>query len=220
MVTRMLLLLVVLSAASTNALGQIDAEVATQPAAQSAPLPADNPSRAEFNELVAVVRDLTASVAAIKTTGEDTANQLRELRSEVAAISDIQVEDRVQLDQLAKTDKNGRSYLRLDASHEDSREEIRQAISKSVPSTGRVTIYNEMANDQLIAINNETHKVLAKSRTTIDVPLGDFTVRLAGQSPERRSVGLPNFETNVTIVPDYSRVVVERVVSGPTYWAY
>jgi hypothetical protein len=198
MVSRMLFSLALVTFTTSNVFGQLDESIATQPEPQSPPLSVASPTRAEFNELVASVRDLTKSVAAMK---EDTGRQLKGLRSEVEALSDIHSEDRAQLEQLAKQDKNGRSYLRLDASHEDSRNEIRQAISQSVPKVGRVRIYNELTHDQPIVINDVTYNVIARSSFDVNVPLGDFLVRLPRQPAERRTVGLPNFATNVVIIP-------------------
>lgn len=217
MVTRMFLLLVMLLAVSANATGQVEDGVATQPDPQSAPLPADPPSRAEFNELVAVVNQIAKNAKAEK---EFTAKQLAELRTAVDSVTDLQVEDRELLDQLSQRDENGRSYLRIDASHEPTRLELQRAIDATIPDDGMVIVDNKMNSAQLIAINGTTYEVLGNTDRRIPVPLGPFKVQLRNQS-ETRFFPPKKYEATVTIQPQWVAPIVTHWISaGPTYYSY
>jgi hypothetical protein len=245
MVARTLLLLTavlmtVLSIGSTNAFALDITETAEQPGAQAGPLPPESDqsatgqntseqiTRAEFNELVGAVRSLTANVTVmhgdvvnIKKELADTKSELAKLHNELNALTDLQLEDRAQIDQVAKRDSNGRSFIRLDASHAPTRLELRQAVEASMPDQGTVTVVNKMATAQVIAVNGTSYEVLANTYREIPVPLAPFKVQLRNQQPETRFFPPKQEAATVTIQPQPSApVVTEWINTTPVYYSY
>lgn len=200
MFSRIVMLCAGIALLSNNAMGQ-----AGQPV-----------TRDEFNQLVQSVRELAADAKANK---EDTKTQLAALRAEVASVTDIQSEDRAQLAQLAKKDKNGRSYLRIDASHEPTRIELQHAIKQTMPSYGTVIFVNKMGHDQTFSVNGTTHTVIADSRLPVTVPVGAFQVRLPNQQPVTRYI-LPNLDAQIVIRPQEIASNAIHWITDPVYYVY
>jgi hypothetical protein len=130
-------------------------------------------------------------------------------------LSDLQASDRQALEQIAKKDDTGKSYIRIDASHEPTRNELRRAMIESSPKTGTVIIRNTMNTDEPVAINGKTYDVLAKTEREVAVPYGDFRVKVRNKPCQTRSFSFPKTETVVTIVPETT-----QTVSPPTYVSY
>jgi hypothetical protein len=105
--------------------------------------------------------------------------RIKALEERTTALSDVVDSSRQALDQLAKTDKNGTSYLRIDASHEPTRMELRSAIETSTPEYGTVTLNNKTDHTQAVSVNGVTYDVVANSKRSIDVPYRAFEVRTA-----------------------------------------
>jgi hypothetical protein len=173
-------------------------------------------TRDEFNQLVQTVHELAAGV---KQNADDTKNRLAELQAVVASVSDIQSEDRAQLAQLAKKDKNGRSFVRLDASHEETRLEVQHAVARSMPVSGKVVLVNDMGHDQLVAVNGITYNVIADSRREIPTEVGAFRIRLPGQQTEIRYL-LPFKDTKIRIHPQEIATNTIRWINEPIYYVY
>jgi hypothetical protein len=102
--------------------------------------------------------------------------RIKALEDKAATMSDVVEGSRQALDQLAKTDKNGKSYLRIDASHEPTRLELRDAIEKSTPERGTVMLNNKTPYTQSVSVNGVTYDVIANSKRAIDVPYRGFDV--------------------------------------------
>ena len=100
----------------------------------------------------------------------------KRLENKAAAMSDVVEGSRQALDQIAKTDKNGKSFLRIDASHEPTRLELRDAIEKSTPERGTVMLNNKTPYTQSVSVNGVTYEVVANSKRAIDVPYRGFDV--------------------------------------------
>jgi hypothetical protein len=178
--------------------------------------PADEPvTRKDFKDLMTRVELLAASVNNMHSSSKA---QLDELRKDLVALSDLQAEDRAQLEQLAKKDGKGRSYLRLDASHEPTRQELNRAIAASAPTHGIVTIDNRMGTDQTVAVNGTSVDIIAGTKRDFSVPIGDFTVQLKGQRAQIKYVGAPHYATIIPIRPEpVSTYTTWRLYSWPTY---
>jgi hypothetical protein len=143
------------------------------------------------------------------------------LEQQVRTLSDVHEANRQVIEQLAKRDKSGKPYLRIDASHEETRHELRRAIEESAPQTGRVIIRNTMNTDQPVAINGTTYDVLANSEREVSVPYGDFRVKVRNKPCQTRSFSFPRSEAVVTVVPEQATTTtVHTVGSAPSYWTY
>lgn len=181
-------------------------------------LPADQPlTRKDFSELNNNLGELTKSIQQMKGDSE---KRLTQLEEQVRVLSDYRGEDRAMLEQLAKMDKNGRSYVRLDTSHAPTRNELRRAVSASVPTYGVVTIVNKMGHDQTIAINGKTYDVIVDTDRDVRVPVGEFRVKLPNQQTLVRYVGLPHYQANVVIRPQYQWATPINVVTYSTPLTY
>jgi hypothetical protein len=112
----------------------------------------------------------------IGRTFDDHEARLKALENKAAAMSDVVEGSRQALDQIAKSDKNGKSYLRIDASHEPTRLELRDAIEKSTPERGTVMLNNKTSYTQSVSVNGVTYEVVANSKRAIDVPYRGFDV--------------------------------------------
>lgn len=174
-------------------------------------------TRAEFDELLGIVKDLKTVV---ETSAKDTKSQLAQLRTDVNAIADLQTEDRELLRALSKTDSEGRTIPRLDAAQDSVRREIRRAVPRSLPKYGIVFLVNRMGNDQVVAVNGRTYLVMAGTHKPVRVPLGSFKVKLRNQEAQRFYVGIPNeYRTWVTIRPA-GEGVFGWDDADPDYWSY
>jgi uncharacterized protein YlxW (UPF0749 family) len=187
MVTRLVLVGVCVAWLSTGALGQNT---------YGQPSPNDPVTREQFDQLMAKVDSM---------------------QKDIQALSDIHEEDRAQLAQLAKRDKNGRSYVRLDTSQEPMRRELLRAVKGVVPATGIVTIDNQMHSEQLIAINGKTYEVMAQTTRDVPVEYGQFRVRLPYQKTEVRHFDFPNETAVVRIQPAET---VRWISNSPIYYDY
>jgi hypothetical protein len=120
------------------------------------------------------------------------------------------------LDQLAKTDKNGTSYLRIDASHEPTRVELRDAIEKSTPDRGTVMLNNKTDYTQSVSVNGVTYEVVANSKRAIDVPYRAFEVRTASNRSLNWDFQFPK-ATRVVDIDYVTRPTVPSTASTSTY---
>lgn len=179
-------------------------------------------TRQEFDELVDSVKRLSADVRSAK---EETAKRLAELRADIDDVTAIQIEDREQLRQLMLRDKDGQSYVRIDASHEPTRRQLKRAMELTVPDHGTLVLRNRMGYDILVAVNNTTYEVMAQTDREVLVPIGDARVKVQGQEAVYRQVGFPKYEAWATIRPQYyyyysyPQTTASWITARPLYYA-
>jgi hypothetical protein len=126
--------------------------------------------------------------------------RLTALEEKVQALSDAQESGQQALQQIARLDKDGKSYLRIDASHEPTRTELRDAIIEASPKTGTVIIHNKTNVTQSVAVNDMTFDVLANSKREVSVPYRNFEVRTSNNRSLKWNFNYPKAESVVDII--------------------
>lgn len=126
--------------------------------------------------------------------------RLTALEEKVQALSDAQESGQQALQQIARLDKDGKSYLRIDASHEPTRAELRDAILEASPKTGTVIIHNKTGVTQSVAVNDMTFDVLANSKREVSVPYRNFEVRTSNNRSLKWNFNYPKAESVVDII--------------------
>ena len=149
--------------------------------AQQADAPAAVPAPVTRSDLEAFALRIEAKVEqsqkAFEQSQKATDARVAALEEKVKALSDVQESGRQALEQIAKRDKDGTSYLRIDASHEPTRNELKKAISQIAPKVGTVVIDNKTDYAQSVVVNGTTYEVLARSKKPVPVAYRNFEVR-------------------------------------------
>jgi TolA-binding protein len=146
-------------------------------------------------------------------------DRLTHLEMRVQVLSDYRQSDQTVLHQIAQQDDSGRSFLRIDASHEPMKRELQRAITEVAPDEGTVIVHNTMDTLQSVAINGEMYDVFPNSRRRIPgVKYGEFRVQLRGRPEETRRFEFPHPEVEVTIRP--ATRPVQWINSAPVYYTY
>jgi hypothetical protein len=135
----------------------------------------------------------------------------------VQALSDVYEGSRQAIEQIAKRDQNGFPYIRIDTSHEPTRNELRRAITAINPTHGTVIIRNKTNSSQAVAVNDTTYDVLANSERPVDVPYGPFQVRTSNDRTLNWDFSYPRTTAVVNIVMKPRPITSASV---PTYVTY
>lgn len=148
---------------------------------------------------------------------KETDDRLTKLEEKVQTLSDGQESGRQALAQIAKRDNDGNSFLRIDASHEPTRRELRNAIEAVAPEIGTVIIHNKTNSTQAVDINGRTYDVIADSKRPVEVPYRHFDVRTSNNRSLRWGFNYPKRIAFVDIV--YAPPLATST-SVPTYLTY
>jgi hypothetical protein len=147
-----------------------------QPGTRSAPDP--TATRGDLEAFaMRIEAKLEQAQKQIEDAQKDHEARLKVLEENYRTLSDVQQSGQQALQQIAKQDKDGRSFLRIDASHEDTGKELQDAIVAFAPTVGTVVLRNTRNFSQPVEVNGETYDVLANSVRRVSVPYGDFVVR-------------------------------------------
>lgn len=165
----------------------------------------------QISELLRIVKKIDADNGDIKS-------RLAALEMKVEAVTNLQVEDRAQLHEIAQQDKDGRSYLRLDTSHEPTKLQLRQAMNEVAPTTGELTVRNDTDYGRYISINGETKFVMGRDFIKVSVPVGELRYRIHGEAAQTKYLGYPGYSGEIRLTPKVVRY--EWISSTPLYGTY
>ncbi len=179
------------------------------------------------------LEDLAKKVAALEEEVTDNAGQIGKLTELVEqAVSKLTDEltdqanrQREILDQITATDDNGDVYLTLNSIMNKStkaREEVREAVERSIRQQGTLSIENKMGTVQDILVNRVQYHVHAGATLNLTVPVGTVSTQLPGQRIVNWTIGVPNYRQSISIKPRYTaaRVPIDSStwVSQPIYY--
>ncbi len=129
------------------------------------------------------------------------------------------------LDQITATDDNGEVYLTLNSIMKKSataREEVREAVERSIRQQGTLSIENKMGTVQDILVNRVQYHVHAGATLNLTVPVGTVSTQLPGQRIVNWTIGVPNYRQSISIKPRYTAARVPSYsstwVSQPIYY--
>jgi hypothetical protein len=109
------------------------------------------------------------------------------------------------LDAVTQPDAQGNNVLRLSANMENSeefREDVRQAVHRSLETHGQVTIRNRMESAQTVIVNQREHRLGAGEILTLRLPVGTVTAQLPGQPLTNWTLTAPSYTQKIDIVPE------------------
>jgi hypothetical protein len=162
----------------------------------------------DFKSLDAVVNDNASQIGKLTELVAQTFVGLNEQDSLQQAI----------LDQITATDDNGEVYLTLNSIMKKSataREEVREAVERSIRQQGTLSIENKMGTVQDILVNRVQYHVHAGATLNLTVPVGTVSTQLPGQRIVNWTIGVPNYRQSISIKPRYTAA---RVPSGSSTW--
>lgn len=119
------------------------------------------------------------------------------------------------LESISRSDRTGRPVLDIRAnmdSSEEFAEDFREAVRRTHPETGTVAVRNLTGETQEIWINNQRHYVTDDQVQSFSVPLGTAVVELPNGTRTTWTIGPPEYEARVRLVPKRvtQRVELER----------
>ena len=147
------------------------------------------------------IGDLTELVGQFRVTSNDQYTQHQEI-----------------LDKITASDDNGEVYLTLNSIMKKSataREEVREAVERSIRRQGTLSIENKMGTVQDILVNRVQYHVHAGATLNLTVPVGTVSTQLPGQRIVNWTIGVPNYRQSISIKPRYTAA---RVPSGSSTW--
>ncbi len=129
------------------------------------------------------------------------------------------------LDDITTRDDDGEVYLTLNSIMNKStkaREEVREAVERSIRKQGTLSIENKMGTVQDILVNRVQYHVHAGATLNLTVPVGTVSTQLPGQKIVNWTIGVPNYRQSISIKPRYTAARVPSVsstwVSQPIYY--
>ena len=176
----------------------------------------------ELEDLAKRVAALEGDFKSLDAVVNDNASQIGKLTELVAqTFVGLNEQDSLQqaiLDQITATDDNGEVYLTLNSIMKKSataREEVREAVERSIRQQGTLSIENEMGTVQDILVNRVQYHVHAGATLNLTVPVGTVSTQLPGQRIVNWTIGVPNYRQSISIKPRYTAA---RVPSGSSTW--
>jgi hypothetical protein len=109
------------------------------------------------------------------------------------------------LDAVTQPDAQGNNVLRLGTNMDNSeefREDVRQAVHRSLETHGQVTIRNRMESAQTVIVNQREHRLGAGEILTLRLPVGTVTAQLPGQPLTNWTLTAPTYTQKIDIVPE------------------
>lgn len=188
------------------------------------------PTRAdELADLAKRVAALEGDMASVKTLVNKNASQigdLTELVGQAVVTSNEQYSLHQDiLDQITASDDSGEVYLTLNNIMKKSakaREEVREAVERSIRKQGTLSIENKMGTVQDILVNRVQYHVHAGATLNLTVPVGTVSTQLPGQRIVNWTIGVPNYRQSISIKPRYTAARVSSDwstwVSQPIYY--
>ena len=173
--------------------------------------------------------DLAKRVAALEEEVTDNGGLIRELTELVAqtfvGLNEQHSTQQDILDKITATDDNGEVYLTLNSIMQKStkaREEVREAVERSIRQQGTLSIENKMGTVQDILVNRVQYHVHAGATLNLTVPVGTVSTQLPGQRIVNWTIGVPNYRQSISIKPRYTAARVPSYsstwVSQPIYY--
>jgi hypothetical protein len=177
-----------------------------QGAAETPPgTPGETP--AEKNKrLEDVIRSIDSRLDLIEKRLGTFDKRVAALEEQFTGLSNAQKSNQQALEQLAKRDKDGNSYLRIDASHEPTRNELKKAIDDIAPTHGTLVINNKTSSTESVSVNGKTYDVLGNSSRELAVPYKTFVVRTSNNAAYTANFNYPKTTAFVDL-------------GCPKYWA-
>ena len=183
----------------------------------------------ELEDLAKRVAALEGDFKSLDAVVNDNASQIGKLTELVAqTFVGLNEQDSLQqaiLDQITATDDNGDVYLTLNSIMKKSataREEVREAVERSIRKQGTLSIENKMGTVQDILVNRVQYHVHAGATLNLTVPVGTVSTQLPGQRIVNWTIGVPNYRQSIRIKPRYTaaRVPIDSStwVSQPIYY--
>jgi hypothetical protein len=161
----------------------------------------------DIKELKAMVQALTDQQKADKA----------DLEKKITALFEGQREHDIQIGDIAKKDNSGRSYIKLDTQHDPTKRELQSAIVAVTPTEGTVIIDNQTDRDEYVVVNGTQYFVMRQSKFPVkDVPVGKYTYRARGER-DKTGVLLPNGKADVISIV---RQPSPPVIIWPYYSTY
>ncbi len=177
---------------------------------------------ADLEDLAKRVAALEGDVKSIQSIVSDNAIQIGNLTEQiglaVGELTDQGNRQREILDQITATDDNGDVYLTLNSIMTKSaaaREEVRDAVERSIRRQGTLSIENQMGTVQDILVNRVQYHVHAGATLNLTVPVGTVSTQLPGQRIVNWTIGVPNYRQSISIKPRYTAA---RVPSSSSTW--
>ncbi len=168
------------------------------------------------------VKSIQSDVKAIQLLVSDNAIQIGDLTEQVGlalVTSNNQYTQHQEiLDKITASDDNGEVYLTLNSIMKKSataREEVREAVERSIRRQGTLSIENKMGTVQDILVNRVQYHVHAGATLNLTVPVGTVSTQLPGQRIVNWTIGVPNYRQSISIKPRYTAA---RVPSGSSTW--
>jgi hypothetical protein len=182
----------------------------------------DNENEGMTNkELAEEVRLLKEQVAKLTGNLTETMTQVGDLKKEQSLLSDQINEEIVKqrqiLEAISGIDSVGQRIPRISAimdESEDFREDVRDAVHKSLQTHGDLSVTNKTGSYQSIFINRKEYGVSAGQTLTFKVPVGTVTTKLNGERLMNWTIGAPNYKESIDIVPKSAPLIT---VARPVY---
>jgi TolA-binding protein len=174
----------------------------------SAPADADGDGSAEvkLQLLEERVQQLEKEMLEMRTSMLAMQNQLEQKDNEIAEI----------LNFLTERDNEDQPILALRSIMKKSgefRKEMAEAVNESIQRQGKLTVENQTAGVQFVAVNGRSERIEALETRVFTVPVGTLTTELIGQEgPKNWTITAPNYEQSIVIRPLRQRTVVESPV--------
>ncbi len=169
------------------------------------------------------VKSIQSDVKAIQLLVSDNAIQIGDLTEQVGlalVTSNNQYTQHQEiLDKITASDDNGEVYLTLNSIMKKSataREEVREAVERSIRRQGTLSIENKMGTVQDILVNRVQFRVHAGATLNLTVPVGTVSTQLPGQRIVNWTIGVPNYLQSISIKPRYTAA---RVPIDSSTWA-
>ncbi|MCH8841208.1 MAG: methyl-accepting chemotaxis protein [Planctomycetes bacterium] len=189
-------------------------------------LPTQADELADLAKRVAALEGDFKSLDAVVNDNASQIGKLTELLGQaVGELTDQGNRQREIIDQITATDDNGEVYLTLNSIMNKStkaREEVREAVERSIRKQGTLSIENKMGTVQDILVNRVQYHVHAGATLNLTVPVGTVSTQLPGQKIVNWTIGVPNYRQSISIKPRYTAARVSSVsstwVSQPIYY--
>ena len=149
--------------------------------------------------------NLTATAQDVLNNKNALAENGQRIDTLISQVTDQLARQQLILESISEKDEKGNNVLRLDGlmnTSEKFRQHMEDAVHRSLRTTGKITITNKMASYQEVQVNRNMIGIGAgETREIVELPVGTVTVRLAGQKTTNWTIGAPDYEENIDIVP-------------------
>jgi hypothetical protein len=190
-------------------------------AAAFAQTQSEKPKAMTNEELTAAVKTLQTELAAVAANLSETVTQVSDLKKQQKTLTDRINEEITKqqqiLEAISKIDSAGQPIPRISAIMDKSgefRDDVRQAVRKSMETEGDLSVANKTGSFQRILINRKEYGLSAGQTLSLKVPVGTVSTQLPGQNLTNWTVGAPDYKESIDIVPASTP---STVVAPPIY---